>query len=135
MGNTVLGPANTAKYICIWPPAKYISNTFEAYNPGRASNTAKAKYTCIWPLAKYGKYVFRISHLGSCVVQRAGAGGSGSSKFHAPCVSACSTCKLQGLTPVFRPHRLFLLACSLGTSCVRLVQAWCFAPLYFWWSV
>ena len=52
----MLGPANTAKYICIRPPAKYISNTFEGYNPGRASNTAK--YICIWPLAKYGKHVF-----------------------------------------------------------------------------
>eukprot|EP00967_Tisochrysis_lutea_P056183 scaffold70891_cov31-Tisochrysis_lutea.AAC.2 len=55
MGNTVLGPANTAKYICIWPPAKYTSNTFEAYNPGHASNTAK--YICIWPLAKYATTV------------------------------------------------------------------------------
>mgnify|MGYP003684868245 CR=1 FL=1 len=35
MGNTVLvlGPANTAKYGYIWPPAKHIANAFEAYNP------------------------------------------------------------------------------------------------------
>eukprot|EP00967_Tisochrysis_lutea_P130675 scaffold226374_cov29-Tisochrysis_lutea.AAC.1 len=43
-------------HMYLWPLAKYISNTFEAYNPGGASNTAK--YICIWPLplplAKYG---------------------------------------------------------------------------------
>ena len=36
----------------LWPLAKYISNTFKAYNPGRASNTAKYTYVFafdLWP--------------------------------------------------------------------------------------
>ena len=72
LGNTVLGPANTAKKMCIWPPAKCISNTntfefeVEAYNPQdqdalqiyKYTNTAKYIYVfgiCIWPLALAGQ--------------------------------------------------------------------------------
>ena len=63
MGNTVLGSANTAKYGCIWPPAKYIRNctSIRGLQPSRTTyNTAK--YICIWPRAqsKYGKNVFPI---------------------------------------------------------------------------
>ena len=69
MRNTVLGPANTntAKYICIWPLAKYISNTFEAYIQPRTRFKYSQIHICIWYLASgqiqiRGKYVFRISH-------------------------------------------------------------------------